>query len=136
MENVPGLLTNAYMGRVLGDLAASGYDAEWTMLSAAHVGAPQLRERVWILAYPMRNGLEAHADEEILCLSSNDRVSKRHLSAMGRSAEWSKPRPIGARPMGVDNGIPADVDRIKGLGNAIVPQIAEWLGRQIMKVTT
>ena len=33
----------------------------------------------------------------------------------------------------VANGIPARVDRLRGLGNAVVPQIAEWLGRQIME---
>ena len=33
----------------------------------------------------------------------------------------------------VAHGIPNRVDRLRGLGNAIVPQIAEWLGRQIMK---
>jgi DNA (cytosine-5)-methyltransferase 1 len=32
----------------------------------------------------------------------------------------------------VAHGIPSRVDRLKGLGNAIVPQIAEYIGRQIM----
>jgi hypothetical protein len=32
----------------------------------------------------------------------------------------------------VAHGVPARVDRLKGLGNAIVPQIAEWIGRQIL----
>ena len=36
----------------------------------------------------------------------------------------------------VASNVPHRVDRLKGLGNAIVPQIAEWLGRQIMKVET
>jgi DNA (cytosine-5)-methyltransferase 1 len=30
-------------------------------------------------------------------------------------------------------GISDRVDRIRGLGNAVVPQIAEWLGRRIME---
>ncbi len=53
VENVPGLLARG-MDRVLGDLAALGYDAEWRVLSAADVGAPHRRERVWITAYPQR----------------------------------------------------------------------------------
>lgn len=51
LENVSGLLVRG-MGDVLGGLATCGYDAEWQVLSAAAVGAPHLRRRVWILAYP------------------------------------------------------------------------------------
>ena len=50
VENVAALLGRG-LGRVLGDLAALGYDAEWEIISAADVGAPHLRERVWVLAY-------------------------------------------------------------------------------------
>jgi hypothetical protein len=38
-------------GTVLGDLSESGYDARWRIVSAADVGAPHLRKRLWILAY-------------------------------------------------------------------------------------
>jgi site-specific DNA-cytosine methylase len=51
------------MGRVLGDLAALGYDAEWEVVSAADVGAPHLRERVWILAYPSRRKADGECRE-------------------------------------------------------------------------
>lgn len=51
LENVPGLLSSGYFGRVLGELAEAGYDAEWGVFSAAEVGAPHKRERVFILAY-------------------------------------------------------------------------------------
>jgi DNA (cytosine-5)-methyltransferase 1 len=48
-----GRLTEpAPIGRVLGDLADCGYDAEWQVISAADMGALHLRERVWIVAYP------------------------------------------------------------------------------------
>ncbi len=50
LENVPGLASSGYLGRVLGDLAELGFDAEWTVRSAADVGAPHLRKRLWILA--------------------------------------------------------------------------------------
>jgi hypothetical protein len=52
VENVPGLLSSG-MGTVLGDLAVIGYDAEWEGISAADARAPHLRERIWIVAYPM-----------------------------------------------------------------------------------
>jgi len=51
VENVGALLRRG-MGRVLGDLAALGYDAEWDCVPAAALGAPHLRDRVFILAYP------------------------------------------------------------------------------------
>lgn len=50
VENVPGLLAGG-AGHVLGDLADLGFDAEWMVLSAASVGAPHLRRRVFILAH-------------------------------------------------------------------------------------
>jgi len=40
------------LGRVLGDLAGIGYDAAWTGLRAADVGAPHGRFRVFVLAWP------------------------------------------------------------------------------------
>ena len=49
MENSP-MLTSRGLGRVLGDLAASGYDAAWLVLGADDVGAPHQRKRIWILA--------------------------------------------------------------------------------------
>src|SRR5690349_18534407 len=42
---------HTWMGRVLGDLAALGYDAEWECLPAAAFGAPHLRYRTFIIAY-------------------------------------------------------------------------------------
>lgn len=59
-ENVRGLLSSGGGGvfnRCLSDLADLGYDAEWTMLSAADVGAPHQRERIWIVANDGRGRL-------------------------------------------------------------------------------
>ena len=49
VENVPELA--AYLGHVLGPLAELGFDAEWGLFSAAEVGAPHRRERMFILAH-------------------------------------------------------------------------------------
>jgi len=49
VENSP-MLTSRGLGVVLRDLATMGYDAKWGVLGAAHVGAPHLRERIWIVA--------------------------------------------------------------------------------------
>lgn len=63
VENVPALLSRG-LGTVLGDLAALGYDAEWHCVSAESVGAPHLRDRLFVVAYsnavrqPQPKGLE------------------------------------------------------------------------------
>lgn len=52
LENVPNLLAHPYFGRILGDLAEGGYDAEWGCFTAAEVGASHRRDRLFILGYP------------------------------------------------------------------------------------
>ena len=49
VENSP-MLTSRGLGRVLGDLAAMGFDARWGVLGAADVGANHQRDRIWIVA--------------------------------------------------------------------------------------
>lgn len=74
VENVAALLSGpserrgGWFGRVLGDLAECGYDAEWENIPAAALGAPHRRERVWLVAYPQHRGVsvgwrDSHADE-------------------------------------------------------------------------
>src|SRR5205085_10709338 len=55
VETVSALLARG-RGRVLGDLAACGYDAEWDCIPASAVGAPHRRDRVWLVAYPASSG--------------------------------------------------------------------------------
>ncbi len=54
LENVPGLVAGGGLEPVLGDLSVLGFDAEWDVFSAAEVGAPHKRERVFILGYSER----------------------------------------------------------------------------------
>ena len=59
VENVSALLSGdsgRWFGRVLGDLAAIGYDAEWHCIPASAVGAPHRRDRVWIISYASSAG--------------------------------------------------------------------------------
>jgi len=63
LENVPGLLSSmdhsadepvSYFGTILGDLAESGYDCRWDCISAAAVGAPHKRSRLWVVAQSVK----------------------------------------------------------------------------------
>lgn len=123
VENVPGL---AYRGRgmglVLGDLAAHGYYAEWATISAASVGAPHIRARLWLVAYADGNG------ESVQPVDAETSI----LSGFSTPVPWPDP-PRGLR---VADGVPARVDRLRALGNAVVPQVAEWIGRRIMDAAT
>ena len=125
VENVPGLLTNEYMGRVLGDLAASGYDAEWDCLPAAKCGAPHRRERVWIVADSKRRLLGRIWNE----IEKEGPRYRHELLGDISGLSW---REAVAKFYRMDDGIPDWAHRNRALGNAIVPQIAEWIGRQIM----
>ncbi len=52
VENVPGLIAGDNADAFLGSLAATGFDAEWESIRACDVGAPHLRERVFVVATP------------------------------------------------------------------------------------
>lgn len=120
VENVTGLLDRG-IGRVLGDLARFGYDAEWTVLSACAFGAPHPRERLFILAYPTSLGE-----------GQLRRLKCSRQSAPQRDIHWAKSEPECERVL---DGVPNRVDRLTGLGNAVVPQVAEWIGRRILEAT-
>jgi DNA-cytosine methyltransferase len=58
-ENVTGLFVSnggQFFNRVLSDISAGGYDAEWQTISASEIGAPHIRNRVWIVCYPNNAG--------------------------------------------------------------------------------
>lgn len=63
LENVPGLISSGYFNRIIGDLAESGYDARWRLLSAEELGAPHWRKRIWIVAYLEGAGRVGNRDE-------------------------------------------------------------------------
>lgn len=126
VENVSALLDRG-MGDVLGTLAALGYDAEWHCIPASYVGAWHRRDRVWILAYPREIERERGCKTPILRQS--------HLSGeFPRVAEEWPGRPNLPSPVvcGASDGIPNFMDRVATLGNAVVPQIPEIIGRAIM----
>jgi len=151
VENVTALLGRG-LGAVLGDLAAIGFDAEWDCIPASAIGAPHRRDRVWLLAYPNgtrlegweRAGVSERAHERpfgargAYVSDTHDQGqsgiafhdgARRSLSAFARAHEWWRIEPDVGR---VAHGVPNRVDRLRSLGNAIVPQIAEWIGRRVI----
>ncbi len=132
IENVAGLLANEPMRRVLGDLSALGFDAEWESIPAASVGAPHQRERIFIFAYSkserLQRSLFYRTDLRMLQRSSPALFGNRNIHVGG----WWKDR--GDIRMGDGLRCRMDRGRIRALGNAVSPQVAEWIGRRIMAI--
>lgn len=126
IENVSGLFARG-MADVLCGLAESGFDAEWRTFTACEFNNPHTRQRVFILAYPNGIGFQGgrpkfkEAHREVL-------PAVRHAPERRRPIELPKP----AFCRGVD-GIPDRSHRLKSLGNAVVPQIVEWIGNRILE---
>jgi len=116
LENSASLCVRG-LDRVCADLAASGYDAEWDGLPAAALGARHLRAREWVLAYPSGFGQR---------LQNKTIFAGRHPV---EPSDWWQTEPDLDR---VADGVPSQVDRHHCLGNAVVPQIPELIGRAIL----
>ena len=217
LENVPALLSRG-MDAVLRSLAEIGYDAEWHCIPCAALGAPHIRDRIFIFAYSNRyrgglrwrecerlvgsfsdfevqsigagpctigqggfgggrpgdDGCQADvADSECSCEGSARRqsgggsVGGRVFSDVGERGDLggdftdsscgedarkgSAERRVGDLVNGVPAGLdghwnqePADTPRVtvgekdrvkklRGLGNAVVPQVAEYVARLLLE---
>ena len=140
VENVPALTFRGGT-RVIGDLTEIGYDCEWQIVGADDVGAPHRRKRIWIVAYSnstrweKREGkttspvlrTQQHRGEDVAYSNSTGCKEQwrsisdgEEQSAAECSGRWL-PEPSVGR---VAHGIQSRVDRLRGLGNAIVPQVA------------
>jgi DNA (cytosine-5)-methyltransferase 1 len=127
VENVSALLVRG-MGEVLGDLASLGYDAEWHCIPAAAVGAPQFRDRVWIVAYPCGRGFQGQQKR-----NGQRQIVERRDDFDRLALGQRRARDARSWVRRADHGIPRRVDRLRCLGNAVVPQVVEVIGRAILE---
>ena len=192
VENVPGLRSiddGRLFAGVLRDLAEGGYDAEWNGVSAASVGAPHIRDRVFIVAHAtgadagsgtgQQQGQEPPDREPPQLLPNASGGGGEAATGYVADAEgeqsrrlrfgWLQPdastgsdkaahaswwsaqcrlgiaahRPAGGLDCGGwECGVPRTVKgqrervaRLRGEGNAVVPQVAEYVGRLIMEAS-
>jgi DNA (cytosine-5)-methyltransferase 1 len=130
VENVKGLLSSNKgqdFGEVLADLANTGYDAAWKMLRASDVGAIHTRNRVILVAHRDGQRIQRFFEKEIPWFPALSRLKdvRRVEDLRGRP---DVPEPLICR---VDHGIS---NRLVGLGNAVVPQLAEWVALRIIEL--
>lgn len=204
IENV-SILTKRGLNVILGDLTQIRYDAEWFCLQARDVGAPHRRERIFIIAYPNKNGesiisindkkRQEQLGEQPITNSDSNRFNESNSTSEGLEAkvgkvseskqvgkgwvnessisssffitnDWServqrfaeeslqgeqgfswcqdvrriedlKGRSDIPEPLirGKGNGVSNRVDRTKSIGNAVVPQVAQFIARRIKEVS-
>lgn len=104
VENVAALRRRG-LDRVLGDLAALGYDAIWTSLRAGDIGAPHRRERVFVLAY--------RPEAQDLLTAADARGQRWTQRPAGRSAPGGRSpgRSLRSRYLALPGAAPADPAR-------------------------
>jgi len=154
VENSP-MLTARGGARVIADLTAIGYDAQWDVMGAADVCAPHQRDRIWIVAYsngmrelqpqgfkqnerrrisdssqqvayPDCTNMEGGGEEDD---SERWQESRRYAGLACRTEWWSIEPNVGR----VANGVAARVDRLKAIGNGQVPAVAATIFKHLTK---
>ena len=156
MENVSAI-TSRGLDTVLGTMAALGYNARWGGLRASEVGAPHRRERWFCVCWLADSGRRGQS----LRSTESKRLNVWQSRPQNRR-EWATTPGMDRKP----NGIPARLDsphrwpappgpqhawepprtrprqphdreRLKALGNAVVPQcaaiIGHWIGSQLIE---
>jgi DNA (cytosine-5)-methyltransferase 1 len=154
IENVAQLRSRG-LDRVLKDLAALRYDAEWHCIPASAVGAPHRRDRIWIIAHmgnacgcgqqghfrwgaeqkpsdgcsfvPNTNSIRTQVSDSRELPAVQEPGWHRSTGGPGDGNWWATEPNVGR----VAYGVPQRVDRLRCLGNAIVPQVAYEIFRMI-----
>ena len=160
LENVSALLVRG-LGEVLRALAEVGYDAEWHCIPAVSLGALHRRDRIFIIAYTEHDGCDWDGTHEHKreCKKMGGRQQSRRYGCnrvmadaygergCGGDSEWKNAAYVRESPTRAESGywdveptvgrvadgIPSRVDRLRGLGNAVVPQVAQFIGQQLLK---
>ena len=90
IENVPMLTVRGGV-RVIADLTEIGYDASWTIVSAADVGAWHNRKRIWIVAH---SGCE-YGERNANLQQHESKIRAQNADQSKRSTERNRQRTSG-----------------------------------------
>ena len=159
VENVAALLGRG-LERVLGDLAACGYDSEWDCLPASAFGAPHQRDRVFVVSHArsgwgpdngLRPGGAVLGGRGSAAAPNSERWGLQGGVFGRRNAIPIEPPTYRRTSLGtlvgeawqaepgegwLDDGLPPALAEAlsRCLGNSVVPQVVEWIGRRIVEV--
>jgi len=148
-EQVDAAIASGWLDSVQDDLEKEGYACGAASLPACSVGAPHIRQRLWFVGHsigkrphrwkvqvdetaqgwekPVRQGI--NAGDVANTQSVNDTQDSSTGAVKWSDADWlsctdGKFRPVEPGTFPLDFGIPNRVGRLRGYGNAIVPQVA------------
>jgi DNA (cytosine-5)-methyltransferase 1 len=143
IENSPAIRTRG-LREIVEQLASIGYVCEWDVIPAAAFGAPHLRERMFIIAdtlcstAPVENGccekrwFKTGTLEPAVLPPVNGASRTKRFEASALFDRWisvlGSDEPV-ERVSAVADGVS---ERL--VGNAVVPQVAEWIGRRLIDV--
>ena len=145
LENVPNLLNNPYFGTILGELAQTGYDAEWNCFTGADIGAPQIRKRLFILAYPNNEGLQGRS---LRALRTADKISSGNVrppmdgisvfppapdDLEGWTQVWKEMPDAAPGVCKLAPGIPDRVGELQVYGNSVIPAMGAFAFRTLAR---
>ncbi len=136
VENVTNLLSGpddepgGWFGKVLSDLAAVGFDAEWECIPACGLGAHFVGDRVWLVASPSPS--RGVRWEGSWPASMGEDQWRRDEFARLVLASIRNGVPAGSLGR-ISDGLPDRLVRLHALGNSVHPIIPEIIGRAILK---
>lgn len=132
IENVPNVIKIGG-NQIIKEFIEMGMECRWLCISAASCGAPHKRDRWFLLAHDYsKPSCETYSktipNEDI-------RITRLRSSRQDRSEKsttyWEKNKcPI----LGMDDGIPLEMDSARALGNAVVPQQAKKAFKILMGI--
>lgn len=132
-ENVPGII-NMGLDQVLSDLESAGYKTATFIIPACTINAPHRRDRVWVVAHGEGDVSDTNRERFQECdmppVTDKQGFFARTDFKRLTTTEWITQPGICAR----NDGVSGRVARLKALGNSVVPQIVEIIGRAIMEI--
>ena len=132
-ENVTGLISMG-LDRVLSDLESIGYAVQPFVIPACAVDARHRRDRVWIVANARSEQHQNGCVEERR--PPSEKLSRPQQNGGPCGPSDSRRWPPESGVCRVAHGVPKRVDRLRSLGNAVVPQVVERIGRAVIAATS
>lgn len=121
-ENVVGIATME-LDNILFDLEGEGYQTTTFNIPACAKSAPHIRKRIWIVANIDSGGRDAQSR---ICTSPQERNCAYDANSsdavIGEQKTWMAEPKLERVVYGVSRKL--DKNRVKALGNSIVPQVA------------